>query len=317
MGNSYPKGITKVEGDRSLTNAINYLQHSEIFIGIGSGLSWLSWSSGIPTVIISGFSSPDTEPIDNKIIRIFNGSTCNSCFNRYRLDAGDWNWCPDHKGTERQFECTKSITGDSVIEKISGYLNPIERVINESYSLGMIQNRSEITKAAEFFKEIGVKNFMEIGTDQGGTFAIWSKLSEDGIRISLDMPHGTYGVSSYDVNKRDEYLRSLGNNVKMIHGDSHSVEIKECISSILQEGELDFLFIDGDHTYEGVKKDYEDYKKYVRDGGWIGFHDIKDTDFHRRANCRVDLLWNELEGDKVEFIEPSSNFGGIGFIRKQ
>ncbi len=317
MGNSYPKGITKVEGDRSLTNAINYLQHSEMFIGIGSGLSWLSWSSGIPTVIISGFSSPDTEPIDNKIIRIFNGSTCNSCFNRYRLDAGDWNWCPDHKGTERQFECTKSITGDSVIEKISGYLNPIERVINESYSLGMIQNRSEITKAAEFFKEIGVKNFMEIGTDQGGTFAIWSKLSEDGIRISLDMPHGTYGVSSYDVNKRDEYLRSLGSNVKMIHGDSHSVEIKECISSILQEGELDFLFIDGDHTYEGVKKDYEDYKKYVRDGGWIGFHDIKDTDFHRRANCRVDLLWNELEGDKVEFIEPSSNFGGIGFIRKQ
>ncbi len=74
----------------------------------------------------------------------------------------------------------------------------------------MIQNLSGITQAAEFFKQMNVKNFMEIGTDQRGTFAIWSKLSEDGTRISVDMPHGTYGVSSYDVNKRDEYLRSLG-----------------------------------------------------------------------------------------------------------
>ena len=130
------------------------------------------------------------------------------------------------------------------------------------------------------------------------------------------MPHGNYGVSHYDVNKRDEYLRSLGNNVIMIHGDSHSEEIKKRISYIIEEGELDFLFIDGDHTYEGVKKDYEDYKKYVRPGGWIGFHDTKDTDFHRNANCRVDLLWNELQGEKVEFIDNTSDFGGIGFIKK-
>lgn len=323
MGNYYPKGITLVEGERSLTNAINYLQHSEMFIGIGSGLSWLSWSVGIPTVIISGFSNPITEPLDDKIIRIFNDQTCNSCFNRYRLDAGDWNWCPDHKGTERQFECTKSITGSSVIKEISKFINSkthqksVGTIINESYSLGMIQNLSEITQAAEFFKQMNVKNFMEIGTDQGGTFAIWSKLSEDGIRISVDMPHGTYGVSSYDVNKRDEYLRSLGSNVTMIHGDSHSDEIKNRISSMLKEGELDFLFIDGDHTYEGVKKDYEDYKKYVKEGGWIGFHDIKDTEFHRNANCRVDLLWNELRGEKIEFVDNSSQYGGIGFIKKQ
>ena len=84
---------------------------------------------------------------------------------------------------------------------------------------------------------------------------------------------------------------------------------------MLKEGELDFLFIDGDHTYEGVKKDYEDYKKYVKDGGWIGFHDIKNTEFHRNANCRVDLLWNELEGEKIEFIDNSSQYGGIGFIK--
>ena len=324
MGNHYPKGVTLVEGERTLENAINYLNHSEMFIGIGSGLSWLSWATQTPTVIISGFSSPLTEAINDKVVRIFNSNSCNSCFNRHKLDAGDWNWCPDHKETSRRFECTKSITGKHVIEKIEEYLQKgvseksIDTIVDESYHLlGMIQNRPEITGAAEFFKSMNVKNFMEIGTDQGGTFAIWSKLSEDGIRISLDLPHGTYGVDTYDVNQRDAHLKSLGSNVRMIHGDSHSEEMQSLISSLLKEGELDFLFIDGDHTYEGVKKDYEDYKKYVKSGGWIGFHDIKDTEFHRNANCRVDILWNELVGEKIEFLDDTSNFGGIGFIKNE
>jgi cephalosporin hydroxylase len=159
---------------------------------------------------------------------------------------------------------------------------------------------------------------MEIGTDQGGTFAIWSKLSaEDGIRISVDLPHGPYGVDNYDVNKRDEYLKSLGTNVHTIHGSSHEIHIKEQVKNLLGETQLDFLFIDGDHTYEGVKQDYEMYKELVKPGGWIGFHDVKDTEYHRGANCRVDLLWSEIGENGVSFIDPNANYGGIGFVQKK
>jgi hypothetical protein len=105
----------------------------------------------------------------------------------------------------------------------------------------------------------------------------------------------------------------------MIHGDSHSIESKERIAGIIGNRKLDFLFIDGDHTYEGVKDDFEHYKQYVKPGGWIGFHDIKDTEFHRNANCRVDQLWEELEGEKIEYLEMRPDFGGhyggIGFIK--
>jgi hypothetical protein len=58
------------------------------------------------------------------------------------------------------------------------------------------------------------------------------------------------------------------------------------------------------------------YMDLVKPGGWIGFHDIKDTEFHRGANCRVDQLWNELTGNKVEFVDHTSVSGGIGFIQK-
>ena len=47
---------------------------------------------------------------------------CKGCYNSKRLDAGDWEWCPEHKGTSRQFECTKSILPSTVINSINQQL---------------------------------------------------------------------------------------------------------------------------------------------------------------------------------------------------
>jgi cephalosporin hydroxylase len=255
------------------------------------------------------------------VIRIFNSKTCNSCFNSHKLDAGDWNWCPEHKNTPRQFECTKSISSNDVITQIEDYFNKgyaeksVETIIHESYSLGMVQNHKEILGAAEFFKELNVVNFMEIGTDQGGTFAIWSKLSKDGKRISVDIPHGQFGRLDYDEYERDNYLKSLGSDVTMLWGSSHDYEMLQNVENIIKEDLLDFLFIDGDHTYEGVKQDYEMYSNLVNEGGWIAFHDINDTERHRLRDVYVGKLWNELKGEKIEF-NVNADWAGIGVIKK-
>lgn len=116
MGNVNPKGVTQ-HPKGSLNDVIKTLQESELFIGISSGLSWLSWASGTPTVIVSGFTDIDLEPF-NGITRIINKEVCNSCWSNYDFDAGDWNWCPVQKGTDRQFECSKEITSNVVIEEI-------------------------------------------------------------------------------------------------------------------------------------------------------------------------------------------------------
>lgn len=119
MGNKNPDGVIKIDG-KSIQEICNYIYHSEGFIGLGSGLSWLSWALDKPTILISGFSRPNCEM--NDCYRVFVPDPikiCNGCFNDYRLDAGDWNWCPKHKGTERQFECTKSISSKMVINQIN------------------------------------------------------------------------------------------------------------------------------------------------------------------------------------------------------
>jgi autotransporter strand-loop-strand O-heptosyltransferase len=120
MGNKLPKGIVQ-HPNGPLELVMDEMLKSKAFIGIGSGLSWLSWSLNVPTVLISGFSYDWAEMQDCIRIAAPKGK-CEGCFNRIRLDAGDWNWCPDHKGTDRQFECTKSITSEMVIKELEKFL---------------------------------------------------------------------------------------------------------------------------------------------------------------------------------------------------
>ena len=120
MGNRIPTGVFQ-HPTGPIEGVMDEMLKSDAFIGIGSGLSWLSWSLNVPTVLISGFSYKWAEMSD--CIRIgAPAGKCEGCFNRLRLDAGDWNWCPDHKDTPRQFECTKSITSEMVIKELEKFL---------------------------------------------------------------------------------------------------------------------------------------------------------------------------------------------------
>lgn len=116
------EGVHNIEDD-SMENTKNVIFHSEFVIGLSSGLSWLSWALGKHVVMISNFTEPDHEFVSN-CTRITNPLVCNGCWNnpKFKFDKGDWYWCPEHKGTDRQFECHKSITPQMVIRKIQHLL---------------------------------------------------------------------------------------------------------------------------------------------------------------------------------------------------
>jgi autotransporter strand-loop-strand O-heptosyltransferase len=107
----------------SMENTMNVIHHSEFFIGLSSGLSWLAWGMGKHVVMISNFTEPDHEFTTN-CTRIVKLDVCNGCWNSpiYKFDKSDWNYCPVHKGTSRQFECHTTITSDMVIKQIQHLL---------------------------------------------------------------------------------------------------------------------------------------------------------------------------------------------------
>ncbi len=117
--NHIPYGAEDETGDRPLQERARWIKHAEFFVGLASGLSWLAWAVGTPVVMISGFSLPSTE--FQTPYRVINYHTCNGCWNdvRHRFDHKDFLWCPRHKDTPRQFECTRLITVDQVKATIS------------------------------------------------------------------------------------------------------------------------------------------------------------------------------------------------------
>lgn len=122
--NYIPNGAEDFTGDLPLAERASLLKHADFYVGLSSGLAWLAWAAGTPVVMISGFTHPNNE--FHTPYRVFNYHTCNSCWNdpKVMFDHHDFLWCPRHKGTERQFECTRLITlghVKSIIRKIPGF----------------------------------------------------------------------------------------------------------------------------------------------------------------------------------------------------
>ena len=120
--NLIPYGAEDFTGRKPLQERIDLLYHADFFVGLPSGLSWLAYGVGKPVVMISGMSLALNEfPTPYRVI---NYHVCNGCWNDTRItfDHKDFEWCPRHKGTDRQFECSRYITPEAVNKVIDRLL---------------------------------------------------------------------------------------------------------------------------------------------------------------------------------------------------
>lgn len=117
-GNTIPYGAEDFTGERTLQERVDLISGAEFFIGLASGLSWLALGAGVPVVMIVGFTAPGTEFSTPYRIQQFH--TCHSCANDQRNEHvyEDFGACPHHRGTDREFECTRCISPESVKKAI-------------------------------------------------------------------------------------------------------------------------------------------------------------------------------------------------------
>jgi len=190
------------------------------------------------------------------------------------------------------------------------------------------QERSEIAGLLEFVAALDPKTVLEIGTSNGGSLFLFARAAaHDALIVSVDLPDGEFG-GGYPRWRGSPYqaFAADGQHIQLLRADSHEPQTLETVRAALGRRQVDVLFIDGDHTYAGVKQDYETYSPLVRDGGVIAFHDIvppnpdgpKPMEDFDLQSGEVSMLWTEVRAStrqNYEFVDDwASGRFGIGAI---
>jgi cephalosporin hydroxylase len=168
----------------------------------------------------------------------------------------------------------------------------------------MLQSQWEFSQLLDLYLKAKPKKVLEIGVKFGGTLRKWiERANPDTTIVAVD------DCRQVDYSLTNQAYADLkGIKLIFIKGDSHSESV---INLVNHHGPYDFVFIDGDHTYDGVRADWENFGN----SSVVAFHDI--VPHEKEIDQGPSILWQEIKPYHAtrEFVEDwDSNFGGIGVV---
>jgi predicted O-methyltransferase YrrM len=177
----------------------------------------------------------------------------------------------------------------------------------------------EIEPLLELVRDEQPRSVVEIGSAAGGTLFLLTRVAgPDAVIVSVDLPGGMANPYPRWRSRLYEQFARDRQRVYALRKDSHDERTLREVRRLSEP--VDFLFIDGDHSYGGVSRDLEMYGPLVRSGGLIAFHDIvpPHADGHGDPG-EVPKFWQEVKtrySEHREFVKDW-NWGscGIGVIR--
>ena len=179
------------------------------------------------------------------------------------------------------------------------------------FHFSLPQNQYELGEMLKIVK--GKRRVLEIGSSFGGTLKQLASVMPKGSQlVSVDLAIDDTPKFLNPLPSLKETCRQiglLGGNVELLIGNSHSPQVVE---KVREYGPFDFCFIDGEHTYEGMKADWENYGPMSK---IVGFHDIAGV----IPGCKQ--CWDEIksQGFRTEEFIANDNTPvfGIGIVYRE
>ena len=167
------------------------------------------------------------------------------------------------------------------------------------------QVKEELRDFLRLLIENDVQKILQIGLGHfGSTQFCLSLICDEVITVEYDIKN----ISNYS----DREILYNQNVETFIYGDSTSDDVLNQVKFAGGDEGYDAVLIDGNHSYEYVKKDYENYSKMIKDGGIVAFHDAL-LEGNRYGTPRV--LKELPNNTDINYIEHSKEVG-IAFIYK-
>jgi predicted O-methyltransferase YrrM len=218
--------------------------------------------------------------------------------------------------------CAKAYTGmESLDHRTASLVDKPQELVKECFSyagafLRPVQVPEEMVSLLDDVRTLSPKTVLEIGTFRGGTLYLWTRLAQpDATIVSVDLPGGKFG-GGYSRLRTPIYRRFPRERqaLHLLRANSHDAKTLETVKGLFGPSSIDFLFIDGDHTYEGVKRDWEMYSPLVRKGGLVAFHDVAGN----YGETQVKRCWDEMKSDFTyrEYMAHPDGQYGIGVLFK-
>jgi cephalosporin hydroxylase len=184
------------------------------------------------------------------------------------------------------------------------------------------QNLLEFEELLKEYIKLKPSRFIEIGSLYGWTLQHFIHYGEyNSTALSIDLPVRRFvGPRDWRVEKQESnyknkwplWAKEKNCKLHLIPDSSQNIKTLEKTQSIFNNEKIDFLFIDGDHSYNGVRLDFEMYSPLVRTGGIVAFHDIGKNE---EGGCS--RFWEEIKNTKNGFKEillDEKHEKGIGVL---
>lgn len=160
-----------------------------------------------------------------------------------------------------------------------------------SYDHGIQQVRGEILDFVSVLLKKNLHgNALEIGLGKyGGTHMLWRHIFRKVVTVEFN----------YEVINRFRNRELLDSRSLIIAGSSFDSVVREKVSRVLKDG-VDLLFIDGDHEYEAVIRDWDAFHHLVNPGGVIAFHDSLSNQPHHGVDVFLKNMAKGMFGPRYD-----------------
>lgn len=146
------------------------------------------------------------------------------------------------------------------------------------------------------------KNYLEIGTHFGHSLSVilQSQYPTKAVSIDLFEPWGDTRVKDMFKLANENASKFNINNYKyhIIKGNSNELSTIRKVSDHFPNG-IDLLFIDGDHSYQGITEDFKNYYPLIRNKGYIVFDDY--LPLGREATKAIDDIALKFKNEIIDY----------------
>ena len=156
----------------------------------------------------------------------------------------------------------------------------------------ILQTRDELIAFCEWIERNEIRSYLEIGVWTGRLFLLLNRLFGFQKSAACDLGYCRLMGLPFHLD---------GTSYPLFLGDSHSAEYREWLE---RQGPFDLILIDGDHSFPGVRADFEINRSSAT--RFIAFHDITGVSTGTEG---VRKFWDSLKGEKLEILRPHVEIG--------